>query len=61
MTKLLLLGILVFSLQAYQTADTSKTAANILLSNENANSFLQAKNRKRRGGLREGIIEECCY
>ena len=43
MTKMLLLGILVFSLQAYQTADTSKTVANILLSNENANSFLQTK------------------
>ena len=60
MTKLLSLGILSFLLQVYQSADTSKTAANILLSNENANLFLQTKNRNRRG-LHEGLREECCY
>ena len=59
MMKLLSL-ILSLLLQVYQSADTSKTAANILLSNENANSFLQTKNRNRRG-LSEGLREECCY
>ena len=59
MMKLLSL-ILSLLLQGYQSADTSKTAANILLSNENANSFLQTKNRNRRG-LHEGLREECCY
>ena len=59
MMKLLSL-ILSLLLQVYQSADTSKTAANILLSNENANSFLQTKSRNRRG-LHEGLREECCY
>ena len=60
MTNLLSLGMLSFLLQAYQSPDTSKTAANILLSNKNANSFLQTKNRNRIG-LNEGLREECCY
>ena len=59
MIKLLSL-LLSLLLQVYQSADSSKTAANILLSNENANSFLQTKNRNRRG-LHEGLREECCY
>lgn len=42
-------------MQSYISADTS----NILISNENANSFLQTKSRNRRG-LRNGLREECC-
>lgn len=43
-------------MQSYISADTS----NILISNENANSFLQTKSRNRRG-LPEGLRQECCY
>ena len=56
MRKLLSLGILALFVQSYISADTS----NILISNENANSFLQTKSRNRRG-LVELLRQECCY
>ena len=56
MKKILSLGTLVLFVQCYLSADTSS----MLLSNENANSFLQTKSRNRRG-LHEGLREECCY
>ena len=56
MSKLLALGTLFLFVQCYLSADNS----NMLLSNENANSFLQTKSRNRRG-LHEGLREECCY
>ena len=56
MMKLLSLGVLVLFVQCYVSTATS----NILLSNENANSFLQTKSRNKRG-IHEGLREECCY
>ena len=56
MKKILSLGTLVLFVQCYLSADTSS----MLLSNENANSFLQTKSRNRRG-IHEGLREECCY
>ena len=56
MMKLLSLGVLVLLVQPYVSTATS----NILLSNVNANSFLQTKSRNKRG-IHEGLREECCY
>ena len=59
MLKLLLVGVLLCFLQCFVYVDTTITAPALLLSKEKANSFLQSKNRARRG-LSEGIREECC-
>ena len=59
MTKMLCIGILLYVLQCFIHADTNNAIADIMLSKENANLFLQTKKRNRRG-LAEGLKEECC-
>ena len=59
MFNLLPVAVLLCFLQCYVYVDSAETATALLLSKENANSFLQSKNRARRG-LHEGLREECC-
>ena len=56
MTKLVSLGVLLIILQSYRSTDTS----NVLLSEDTANSFLQANSRSRRD-LQAGLRQECCF
>ena len=56
MAKLVSLGVLLIILQSYRSTDTS----NVLLSEDTANSFLQANSRSRRD-LQAGLRQECCF
>ena len=59
MFKLLPAGVLLYFLQCYVYVDTVDRGRALLLSKENANLFLQSKNRAR-WELSQKIREECC-
>ena len=59
MARILYIGIFFCISQYFIHADADNGIADIMLSKENANLFLQTKKRNRRG-LAEGLKEECC-
>ena len=61
MALILSLGIfIIFFSQSYVSADTAEKVADIILSKDNANSFLQKISRNRRQTFKESLSEECC-
>lgn len=61
MVLILSLGIfIIFFSQPYVSADTTEKVADVLLSKDNANSFLQKISRNRRQTFKESLSEECC-
>ena len=59
MARMLYIGIFFCISQYFIHADAGNGIADIMLSKENANLFLQTRKRNRRG-LAEGLKEECC-
>ena len=60
MARMLYIGIFFCISQYFIHADAGNGIADIMLSKENANLFLQTRKRNRRG-LAEGLKEECCH
>lgn len=59
MVKFLSVFLMLYLHQGYVTAAVTSEVADIVVSKENANSFLQGKSRSRRD-LSQELAEECC-